>query len=85
MGYLRFAGHICHMDPLSLTFRIFHYKLIRNRTRDRPILRWADCVEDDFKVLRVTDWKTVAKQEIRMEESSGEGLGPPRAVVSIEE
>ncbi|GFX55357.1 hypothetical protein TNCV_3969111 [Trichonephila clavipes] len=22
-------------------------------------LRWADCVEDGFKVLRVTNWRTV--------------------------
>ncbi|GFV24399.1 hypothetical protein TNCV_2005821 [Trichonephila clavipes] len=32
------------------------------RTKGRSKSRWADCVEDDFKVLRVTNWKTVAKR-----------------------
>ncbi|GFU20015.1 hypothetical protein TNCV_1191621 [Trichonephila clavipes] len=40
------------MDPTSLTFRIFNCKLIWIRTRGRPKVRWADCVEDDFKDLR---------------------------------
>ncbi|GFV67967.1 transposable element Tcb1 transposase [Trichonephila clavipes] len=48
---LRFGGHICRMDPSSLTFRIFNYKSIGTKTKGRPKLRWADCVEDGFKVL----------------------------------
>ncbi|GFX81924.1 liprin-alpha-4 [Trichonephila clavipes] len=50
MGRLRFAVHICRMEPSSLTFRIFNYKPIGTRIRGRPKLRWADCVEHDFKV-----------------------------------
>ncbi|GFW69507.1 hypothetical protein TNCV_488531 [Trichonephila clavipes] len=53
MGHLRFAGHICRMDPSSFRFRIFNYKPIQTRTRDGPKFRWANCVGNDFKVLRV--------------------------------
>ncbi|GFS89112.1 hypothetical protein TNCV_1258641 [Trichonephila clavipes] len=58
IGRLRFVGHICHMDSSSLTFRINSYKTIEIRTGGRLKLRWVDCVEDDFKVLRVTNWRT---------------------------
>ncbi|GFW69411.1 uncharacterized protein TNCV_487601 [Trichonephila clavipes] len=59
---LRLAGHICRMDPPSLAYRISNYKLIGTRTRGRSNLRWADSVEDDLKILRVTNWRTVAKR-----------------------
>ncbi|GFS73798.1 endonuclease-reverse transcriptase [Trichonephila clavipes] len=62
IGCLRFTGHICRMDLSSLAFKIFNYKPIGTRTRGRPKLRWADCVEDDFKVLKVTNWRTIAKR-----------------------
>ncbi|GFS98782.1 hypothetical protein TNCV_753921 [Trichonephila clavipes] len=39
MGRLRFAGHICRMDPSSLMFRIFNYKPTGIKTRGRPKLR----------------------------------------------
>ncbi|GFS51257.1 hypothetical protein TNCV_3533311 [Trichonephila clavipes] len=61
MGRLRFTGHICRKDPSSLTFRIFNYKPIETRTRARPKLRWADCVEDDG---------TVAKRSVEKENGS---------------
>ncbi|GFX47633.1 hypothetical protein TNCV_3016521 [Trichonephila clavipes] len=59
----RFVGHMCCMDLSSLTIRerIFNYKPIETRTNGRPKLRWVDCVEEDSKVLRVTNWGTVAK------------------------
>ncbi|GFX43322.1 hypothetical protein TNCV_2390301 [Trichonephila clavipes] len=52
IGRLKFASHICRMDPSSLTFRIFNYKPIGTRTDSRPKLRWADCVEDDSKSFK---------------------------------
>ncbi|GFT57511.1 hypothetical protein TNCV_803681 [Trichonephila clavipes] len=57
-GRSKFSGHIYHMDPSSLTFRIFNYKPIRTKTKGRPKLRWADCEENDFKILRVTNWRS---------------------------
>ncbi|GFX51978.1 hypothetical protein TNCV_3063951 [Trichonephila clavipes] len=57
------------MDLSSLTFEMFNYKPIGTRTRDRPKLRWADCVEDDFKVLRVTNWRTVAKWRLKLKKA----------------
>ncbi|GFU18711.1 hypothetical protein TNCV_1352711 [Trichonephila clavipes] len=42
-------------------FRIFNSKPTGTRTRSRPKFRWTDCLEDDFKVLTVTKWRTVAK------------------------
>ncbi|GFX29763.1 hypothetical protein TNCV_4748921 [Trichonephila clavipes] len=56
--------YIYRLDPSSLTFRVFNYKPIGTRTRNMLKLRWADCVVDDFKVLTVTNWRTVAKVEI---------------------
>ncbi|GIX81267.1 hypothetical protein CEXT_516241 [Caerostris extrusa] len=35
-------------------------------TRRTSNLRWTDCVEADFKVLRVTYWKDVAKQRMEL-------------------
>lgn len=60
IGRLRYAGHICRMDPSSLTYRIFNHKPIGTRKRGRPKLRWTDCVEEDLKILGVKNWKTTA-------------------------
>ncbi|GFT52613.1 hypothetical protein TNCV_3765171 [Trichonephila clavipes] len=46
------------MDPSFLTFRIFNYKPIRTKTKGRPKLRGVDCEENDFKILRVTNWRS---------------------------
>ncbi|GFV57123.1 uncharacterized protein TNCV_99561 [Trichonephila clavipes] len=37
MGRLRFAGHICRMDPSSVMFRIFNYRPIETRIREKSI------------------------------------------------
>ncbi|GFX50660.1 hypothetical protein TNCV_2722461 [Trichonephila clavipes] len=73
MGRLRFSGHICRMNFTSLMFRILNYKPIGVRTRVRPKLRWADCVED-FIVLKVTKWRTVAKQRSEWKRVLGSGV-----------
>lgn len=74
---LRFAGHVCRMDPSSLTSRIFNYKPISNRSRGRPKLRWTDCVEEDFNVLKVTNWRTVASQRTRWRNVLRKALAHP--------
>ncbi|GFY11550.1 hypothetical protein TNCV_4230191 [Trichonephila clavipes] len=70
IGSLRFTGHICRTDTSCLTFRIFNYKPIGTRTRGRHKLRWADCVEDDFKVLKVASIGEHRLEEVGKEEDS---------------
>ncbi|GFW85955.1 hypothetical protein TNCV_1967631 [Trichonephila clavipes] len=72
IGRLRFAGHFCGVDP-SINYRPFG-----TRTRGRPKLRWADCVEDNFKVLRVTNWRTVAKRRLEWKRILEKALAHPR-------
>ncbi|GIY07794.1 hypothetical protein CEXT_755641 [Caerostris extrusa] len=69
---MEFDGHICRIDPSSLTFRMFNYIPFGIRTRGRPKLRWTECVDEDLKVLRVG--KNFRIVEIGMEEGSREGL-----------
>ncbi|GIY73649.1 hypothetical protein CEXT_743291 [Caerostris extrusa] len=53
--FMRFVGRICQIDTSSLTFGIFNYIPFGTRTKDRPKLKWTDCVEAVFRVLRVTN------------------------------
>ncbi|GFW01438.1 hypothetical protein TNCV_5030881 [Trichonephila clavipes] len=41
--------------------KIFLAKTTGNRSRDRPPLRWIDCVDKDLNILKVKNWKTVDK------------------------
>ncbi|GFX56118.1 hypothetical protein TNCV_3062041 [Trichonephila clavipes] len=50
------------MDHSLLTFRILYFSPIGTGTRGGPKLRWADYVEDEFKVARGTNRRTVAKR-----------------------
>ncbi|GFU92270.1 hypothetical protein TNCV_1338511 [Trichonephila clavipes] len=68
------------MDPTFLTFRIFNYKPIGTETRLQKALTkliWADCVEDDFKILRVTNWVTVAKRRLEWKRFLEKALAHP--------
>jgi hypothetical protein len=58
---MKFAGHLCRMNPDSLTSRVFHYKPIGTRARGRPKLRWIDCVNEDFGTLKVRNWRSISK------------------------
>ncbi|GFX97513.1 hypothetical protein TNCV_2840731 [Trichonephila clavipes] len=55
------------MDPSISTFRISNYKPIETRTRHRPKLRWADVWRTILKVLKASNWRTVAKSGDRNE------------------
>lgn len=57
---MKFAGHLCRLNPSSLTSRVFHFKPIGTRTRGRPRLRWVDCVDEDLKIIKVVNWRTVS-------------------------
>ncbi|GFU82639.1 hypothetical protein TNCV_2306831 [Trichonephila clavipes] len=55
--------------------KIFLAKPMGNRPRDRPLSRWIDRVEKDFKFLKVKDWRRLPKVGM-----PGEGQGSPTAV-----
>ncbi|XP_071037725.1 uncharacterized protein [Parasteatoda tepidariorum] len=59
---IKWAGHIIRMNRERPTNIIFSAQPIGSRPRGRPKLRWADCVERDFSVLKVSNWKTTARQ-----------------------
>ncbi|GFX03263.1 hypothetical protein TNCV_3554911 [Trichonephila clavipes] len=44
--------------------KIFLAKSMGNRPRGRPPLRWINCVEKGLKILKVENWKKVAKLEM---------------------
>ncbi|GFV13927.1 transposable element Tcb2 transposase [Trichonephila clavipes] len=66
-----------HQLVLSMRRRIFSYKPIGTRTRGWLLLRLADCVKDDFKVVRVTNWRSVAKRRTEWNRVLEKGLAHP--------
>ncbi|XP_071039850.1 uncharacterized protein [Parasteatoda tepidariorum] len=56
---IKWAGR---MNRESSTHIIFLAQPIGSRPRGRPKLRWADCVERDFSVLKVSNWKTTIRR-----------------------
>ncbi|GFW45236.1 hypothetical protein TNCV_4733441 [Trichonephila clavipes] len=64
-------------NAIKIRSGIFNYKPIGTRTRGRPKLRWADCVENDFKVLRLTNWTTVAKRRLEWKRVLEKALAHP--------
>ncbi|GFU53146.1 hypothetical protein TNCV_3023691 [Trichonephila clavipes] len=73
MSRLRFAGHICRMNPSSLTFRIFSYKPIG--TRDKDFQTNVNCFafssggNKSGEILQETSRKSAGMHTIR----SGDG------------
>ncbi|GFT52267.1 hypothetical protein TNCV_9011 [Trichonephila clavipes] len=58
---LKWVGHMIRMNEDRCYKKIFLAKPMGNRPRGRPTLRWIDCVEKDLNILKVKNWKTVAK------------------------
>jgi hypothetical protein len=58
---IKWLGHIQRMDTSRTAKRIFEWKPIGRRSLGRPSLRWLDDVCDDLKVLKVRNWKELAK------------------------
>ena len=71
---MKFAGHICRMQPSSLTYRIFNFKVLGNRARGRPKLRWSDCITNDFQILKIKNWQTIAKRRVEWKRVLGKAL-----------
>ncbi|GIY32315.1 hypothetical protein CEXT_453361 [Caerostris extrusa] len=85
IGHLRLEGHICRMDPSSLTFRIFNKVPSGTRTKGRPKLRQTDCVEADFRGLRITNWKPAAKQTLEWKKFLKKGRKRTKLEIFIEQ
>ncbi|GFT60648.1 hypothetical protein TNCV_3583701 [Trichonephila clavipes] len=59
--YLKRAGRLSRMNEDRCCKKIFLAKPMGSRPRGRPPLRWIDCDEKDLKILKVKNWKKVAK------------------------
>jgi hypothetical protein len=58
---VKWLGHIQRMDTSRIAKRTFEWKAIGRRSLGRPRLRWLDDVCDDLKVLKVKNWKELAR------------------------
>jgi hypothetical protein len=58
---IKWLGHIQRMDTSRTAKRIFEWKPIGTRSLGRLRLRWLDDVCDGLKVLKVRNWKELAK------------------------
>ncbi|GFV28006.1 uncharacterized transposon-derived protein F52C9.6 [Trichonephila clavipes] len=58
---LLWTGHLARMNEDHCCKKIFLAKPMANRPRDRPMLRWIDCVKKDLNILKVENRKTVVK------------------------
>ncbi|GFV12776.1 hypothetical protein TNCV_1367461 [Trichonephila clavipes] len=58
---LKWAGHLARMNEDCCYKKIFVVKPMGNRPQGKPSLRRIDCVEKDINILKVKNWKTVAK------------------------
>jgi hypothetical protein len=73
---LEWVGHIIRAGENRTIKRIFNTKPERKRKARRPRLRWEECVWQDIRILGSVEWR-------RMANTSVEGQGPQRAVVSV--
>ncbi|GFU55413.1 hypothetical protein TNCV_2550021 [Trichonephila clavipes] len=55
------AGHLGRMNEDRCCKKIFLTKPMGKRPRSRPPFRWVECVERDLKIVKIKNWKTVAK------------------------
>jgi hypothetical protein len=58
---VKWLGHIQRMYTSRIAKSIFEWKPIGRRSLGRPKVRWLDDVCDDLKVLKVRNWKELAR------------------------
>ncbi|GFV80687.1 hypothetical protein TNCV_4618491 [Trichonephila clavipes] len=63
--------------------KIFNAQPTGTRRRGRPNLKLIDGLEKDILVLRTWNWITLKKKKTGLDKASGEGQGPPWAVVPL--
>ncbi|GFW17251.1 hypothetical protein TNCV_1957221 [Trichonephila clavipes] len=61
LSRLKRAEHLDRMNEDCSSKKMLLEKPMGNIPRGRPPLRWIDCVENDLNILKIKNWKTVAK------------------------
>ncbi|XP_071043874.1 uncharacterized protein [Parasteatoda tepidariorum] len=58
---IKWAGHIIRMEGSRTTKKVFSDRPTGTRKRGLPNLRFLDCLEKDLQVLKIINWRTLAK------------------------
>jgi hypothetical protein len=70
---LRWLGHLFRMQEQNPYRKLTVHKPDSTRRVGRPVVRWLDSIEDDLKILGITNWrrKTRDRDQLRaiMEEA----------------
>ncbi|XP_071035396.1 uncharacterized protein [Parasteatoda tepidariorum] len=77
---IKWAGHIIRMEIAGQPKKVFSARPIGTRKRGRPNLRFLDCLEKDLQVLKIINWRTLAKGRMswyRLVEKAKAHLGLP--------
>lgn len=58
---IKWAGHLVRMEEDRIVKKTFDARPTGTRRRGRPNLRWLDTLERDLSILRIKNWKSIAK------------------------
>jgi hypothetical protein len=58
---IKWLGHIQRMDQTSPGRRLLDWKPMGTRPVGRPRQRWQEDVMEDFKKMKIKNWKETAK------------------------
>lgn len=61
---LKRTGHSNRMDNDRTTNNVFFGDLISKVSAEEAKLRWRECLENDLKILNITNWNTGEKKVI---------------------
>ncbi|GFW01331.1 hypothetical protein TNCV_5029841 [Trichonephila clavipes] len=50
------------MSPERATLKIFNTTPCNKRSKGRPKRRWKDCIDEDFAILKVKNWRSIARR-----------------------
>ncbi|GFU03298.1 hypothetical protein TNCV_3338241 [Trichonephila clavipes] len=78
---LKWSGHLARMNEGRYSKKTFLAKPMGNIPLGRPPFKWIDCVEKNLNILKVKNWKTVAKSKDAWRKFLKKCQGPPRAIV----
>lgn len=62
LSRMRWAGHLLRMNAERTPLKVFNTTPFGSRPRGRPKKRWKDCLEEDFGVLKVRNWRSISKK-----------------------
>ena len=58
---MRWAGHITRKERDRAALRVFTIVPFGQRQRGRPKKRWVDCLDSDFSIIKIKNWRSMAK------------------------